>query len=185
MSSVASSSVTPIRGHAGGGPVELLEAFVTDPAADPEAFDAVAAAHPEAWAAATVLAALARIAGDDRDGTAGAQLEAVADGDVDDAAVTIAARLGTSVHARATEVALASAAGRDSVVLALTHGLEVIDDVTALLLTYRAIALARVGMVVSAQSAVDRVLRSRRRHPAVRTFARRQRDMTWHRERMT
>lgn len=179
MSPFASSSVTPIRAHAGGRAVELLEALVTDPVADPEAFDALAAAHPEAWAAATVLAALARIAGDDRDGTAGEQLEAVADGDVNDTAVTVAGQLGATVHARAAEVALVSAAGRDSEVLALTHGVDVVDDVTALLLIYRATAFARVEMVVSAQDTIDRVLRSRRRHPAVQTFARRQRHTAW------
>jgi len=178
MSPFASSSVTPIRAHTGGGAVELLEALVTDPVADPEAFDALAAAHPEAWAAATVLAALARIASDDRDGTAGEQLEAVADG-VNDTAVTVAGQLGATVHARAAEVALASAAGRDSEVLALTHGVDVVDDVTALLLIYRATAFARVEMVVSAQETIDRVLRSRRRHPAVQTFARRQRHTAW------
>ena len=181
MSSGASSSVTPIRAQTGGGPAEQLEALVSDPSADPAAFDAVADAHPEAWGAATIMAALARIAADDRGGTAGAQLEAVAESVVGDTAFMLAARLGATVHARAAQVALASAAGRDSVVLALTHGVEVVDDVTALLLIYRATALARVGMVVSAQEAVDRVLRSRRHHPAVQAFARRQRDMTWRR----
>ncbi|HSJ46130.1 MAG TPA: hypothetical protein VK923_15760 [Euzebyales bacterium] len=178
MSSVA-SSVTPIRGHAGGGPVEQLQALVTDPVADPEAFDTVAATHPEAWAAATVLAALARIVDDDRDGTAGAQLDAVAGGDVDDDALTIAGQLGVTVHARVSAVALSSAARRHSDVLAMTHGVDVVDDVTALLLSYRATALARVGMVVGAREAADRVLRSRRSHPTVRAFARRQRHAAW------
>jgi hypothetical protein len=181
MSSGGSSSVTPIRVQTSGGPAEQLEALVTDPSADPAAFDALADAHPEAWAAATILAALARIAANARDGTADTQLQAVADTAVDDAACMLAARLGATVHARAAEIALASAAGRDSVVLALTHGVEVVDDVTALLLVYRATALARVGMVVSAQEAVDRVLRSRRHHPAVQALARRQRDVTWRR----
>lgn len=181
MSSGASSSVTPIRAQTGGGSAEQFETLVTDPSADPAAFDALAAAHPEAWAAATMMAALGRIAANDRGGTAGAQLLAVADGAVDDAAFMPAASLGATVHARAAEIALASAAGRDSVVLALTHGVEAVDDVTALLLIYRATALARVGMVVSAQETVDRVLRSRRHHPAVHAFARRQRDVTWRR----
>lgn len=177
MPSAATSSVTPIRTRPGGGPADLLEALVIDPSADPEAFDALAQAHPEAWAVATMLAALARIAGNDRDGTAAGQLQAIADGAVDDAALALASRLRRTVSARAVEVALASATGRDSVVLALTHGVEAVDDVTALLLTYRATALARVGMVESAQKTVARVVRSRRHHPAVRAFARRQRDV--------
>jgi hypothetical protein len=185
MSSVASSAFTPIGADARGGPVELLASLVTDPAADPAAFDALAEAHAGIWAAATALAALARIAADDRDGTAGEQLAAIADGDVDDAAITLAGQLGRTVHGRAAEVAMASAAGRDSAVLALTHGVEMVDDVTALLLTYRATALARVGMVVSAREAIDRVQRSRRRHPAVQAFARRQRNTAWRREGMT
>ena len=179
MSSAASPSVTPIRSDADGDPAQQLAALLADPTTDPEAFDALAAAHPTIWAAATVLAALRRIARDDRDGTAGEQLQVVADGAVDDAAMTVATQLGATVHARATEVALASAAGCDSEVLALTHGIEVIDDVTALLVTYRATGLARMGMVGSARETADRVARSRRRHPAVRAFARRQRSTVW------
>ena len=162
--------------------MELLAALVTDPAADPAAFDALAEAHAGIWAAATALAALARIAADDRDGTAGEQLAAIADGDVDDAAITLAGQLGRTVHGRAAEVAMGERRRTRQRSARADPGVEMVDDVTALLLTYRATALARVGMIVSAREAIDRVQRSRRRHPAVQAFARRQRSTAWRRE---
>lgn len=175
MGSVASSSVTPIRARAGATPAARLEALVADPASGAEAFDAVAATHPTVSALASVLAALRRIAHDHRDGTADTQLARVADAGADDEVVAVARQLPVTVHAQAAVVAVASAAGHDSDVLALTHGIEAVDDVTALQLAYRATALTRLGLVASAGETLDRVLRSRRQHPAVRAFARRQR----------
>jgi len=179
MSSIASPSVTPIRSGASRGPATELDALLADPTTDPQAFDALAAAHPTVWAAATVLAALARIVGADRSGTAAEQIVDVAVGDVDGTAVAVVRGLRVTVRAQAAGVALASAAGHDTDVLALTHGIGVVDDVTALVSVYRATALARLGMVASATEVVDRVLRSRRLHPAVRTFALRQRNGAW------
>jgi len=184
MSSATSPSVTPIRSVAQRGPARELDALLVDPPTDPATFDALAAAHPTLWAAATMLAALARIVGDDRGGTATEQIVDVAAGNVDGAAVAVVRGLRVTVGTQAAGVALASAARHDSDVLALTHGVEVVDDVTALVSVYRATALARLGMLTSAAEVVDRVLRVRRLHPAVRTFALRQRNGAWLSERM-
>lgn len=179
MPSVASSSVTPIRARVEATPAAQLGALVADPGSGAEAFDDVADAHPAVSALARVLAALRRIAHDRRDGTADTQLARVAEDGADDEAVAVAHQLPVTAHARTAVVAVASAAGHDSDVLALTHGVDAVDDVTALQLAYRATALTRLGLAASAGETLERVLRSRRRHPAVRAFARRQRNRTW------
>lgn len=179
MSSVTSSSVTPIRARSTSEAWDVLWSLIDDPAAGPAAFDDLAGSRPDLWSAATMLAALSRIARDERDGTATRQLRAVADGRVDASVIAVVERLPASTHVLATRVALASAAAHASEVLALTHGVAVVDDVTALLLVYRAGALRRVGMDASADGTVAGVLRSPRRHPAIRAVARDQQNAVY------
>jgi hypothetical protein len=178
--STASDAARPASFDRGGGPVpgtDALCSLLDDPAVKATAFDDIANAEPQLGPVATMLGALARIV-DDVSDDVDALLTAVADRP-DRAATDVALQLPVTTQTYVARVALASAAGRDSEVLALTHGTDDIDDVTALLLVYRATALARLGLAVAARQTVARVLRSRRHHPAIRAFARQQRATAW------
>ncbi|MBW3603710.1 MAG: hypothetical protein KY460_02170 [Actinobacteria bacterium] len=70
------------------------------------------------------------------------------------------------------------AAGRNDAVIRATDGLDAtatVDDPTALLLVYRAVALARVGLFRSAMTVFRRVLGAHDRGRDLRHFALRQR----------
>jgi hypothetical protein len=81
----------------------------------------------------------------------------------------------STVHTSVARVCLLTAAGRDEEVLALTHGVDVVDDLSAVLVCCRATALARVGMTATADDAWEALLNGRHHHADVRALARHQR----------
>lgn len=183
--SAASSTVTPIRGRAdkeGRVAVDAelrLRSLALDPTTQPADLDTFADEQPTLRPLASMLSALARIAAQRDDGAAGHRLRSVLDVEPDEAAIAVVERMPPSTHTVAARVALLTAAERHSDVLALTHGIDDIDDVTALLLVYRAAALAAVGLSSSAHDTWSAVLRARRYDPQVRRLARDLRDAAW------
>lgn len=184
-STTASSTVTPIRarvdrsGGAGADAELRLRALALDDASQPEDYDTFADQHPELRPLAAMLGALARIAMARDDEAVGHRLRSVRDVEPDEAAIAVVERMKPSTHTIAARVALLSAAERHSEVLALTHGIDDVDDVTALLLVYRASALAAVGLQAAALEAWSAVLRGRRHDPQIRRLARDMRDLAW------
>lgn len=181
----ASSTVTPIRGRVDkGGRVAVdaelrLRALALDHATQPADFDTFAEEQPTLRPLASMLSALARIAAERDDEAAGHRLRSVLDFEPDEAAIAIVERMPPSTHTVAARVALLSAAERHSDVLALTHGIDDVDDVTALLLVYRAAALAAMGLSSAAHETWSAVLRARRYDPQIRRLARDLRDAAW------
>ncbi|HEX6255606.1 MAG TPA: hypothetical protein VFZ70_07305 [Euzebyales bacterium] len=126
--------------------------------------------------AMTMLDALERLG--DPDASEGPDLRAAFDEATTDAnADDVLATAPPTVHAAVARVCLLTAAGRDEEVLALTHGVVAVDDLSAVLVCCRATALARVGMTAGADDAW-KVLNGRHRHADVRALARHQRDTT-------
>lgn len=90
-------------------------------------------------------------------------------------AVDTLRRITPSAHAKVQLARLYCAADRNGDVIELTNGVHDADDLAAVLLTYRATALARVGMFEAAKAGFRSVLRSRARRPGIRHFTLRQR----------
>lgn len=183
-SSPASSKVTSIRSRAGAAGLSAdaeltLRALATDATVHPDELDAFADENPELRPIAATVAALARLADDRDDAAAGRWLSAVLDVEPGEPSLAVAERLPASVRTRAAGVALLCAAERHSDVLALTHGLVDVDDVTALLLVYRACALAAVGFHVAATDTWSGVVQARRHDPQIRRLARDLRAAAW------
>jgi hypothetical protein len=185
MAGSSASTVTPIRGRTAGSArvaadAELtLRALVLDGGTQPDSFDAFADEHRELRPLATMLGALARIGAERDDDAAGRRLRSVLDVEPGDAPLAVVERMPPSTHTVAARVALLCAAERHSDVLALTHGVDDVDDVTALLVVYRGAALAGVGLFSAALDTWSRVLRARRHDPQVRRLARDLRDTAW------
>lgn len=74
------------------------------------------------------------------------------------------------VRATIDRAAQACAEGRNSDAIRLTRDVDDADQVSAVLLTYRAVALARVGMFRSAMTAFATALRTRGATTAARHF---------------
>lgn len=182
---MAPSTVTPIRARTdktGGVAVDAelrLRALASQPTTRPADYDAFADEHPELRPLASMLGALVRISAERDDEAAGHRLRSVLDVEPDEAAIAVVERMPPSTHTVVARVALLSAAERHSDVLALTHGIDAVDDVTALLLVYRASALAAVGLRAAALDAWSPVLRMRRYDPQIRRLARDLRDAAW------
>jgi len=92
-----------------------------------------------------------------------------------DAAIDAVARTTPGAHRAMMLARLYADAGRNAEVLRLTGAVDNGDDVGALLLTYRGIALTRTGFVNAARAAFNAALARRDRAQAIRHFALRHR----------
>jgi hypothetical protein len=122
----------------------------------------------------TMLGALERLG--NPDAADGPDLRAAFDAATNDGdADGVLATTPPTVHASVARVCLLTAAGHDEEVLALTHGVSAVDDLSAVLVCCRATALARVGMTATADDAWRVLFNGRHRHADVRALVRHQR----------
>lgn len=92
-----------------------------------------------------------------------------------DLAIDVVARITPGPHTAVVLAALYTDADRSSDVIGLTTDVGNTDDTTALLLTYRGMALSRIGLVNGARAAFNAALARRDHAPRIRHFALRQR----------
>jgi tetratricopeptide (TPR) repeat protein len=88
-----------------------------------------------------------------------------------DGAIEGVEQLEPSTYAAVSLADLYAAAGRFDEVIALTEGLRNEDDASALLLTYRGMALRQKGFTDAAHEALKEALRARSRSAAIRHLA--------------
>lgn len=99
-----------------------------------------------------------------------------------DAAIDVVEQLEPTAHAAVSLAELYVEAGRHDDVVDLTNGLANEDDVTALLATYRGVALRELGHFEASREALKEALKSKKRDAQIRHRALFERAETYERE---
>jgi tetratricopeptide (TPR) repeat protein len=107
----------------------------------------------------------------DRDAVGLALAELKQERGENDAAIDVVERLEPSTYAAVSLADLYATVGRFDDVIELTEGITNADDASALLLTYRGMALRHKGYHDAAHEALKQALASRKRDPAIRHLA--------------